>query len=471
MSSPDGGGGKEGAPTPADKRRARRAKRSAERRVEDEAVLRLLARTEAPPSGGVLAELSRKPLSLMSSGLAAMSSVARNLAKEHTLREARRLVAAAFDEGHWVAASDASVDQLGRAAIAWAVFGPDRRLAASGESIVTVDFHSSTTTVEAIAAMRACEELSRLGALSALCVCDCVPAIQKLTGRGRGREQGVSAAAAGWAESSKGRYQLGWVPREALGPANDAARSLLSLRAEKGVERPWSAWIAQMSLPFDRVAAAHEPMPCAWAALSAQAQDAMRIARDEQWWVAVADASLSSDGRHVGIGLAIFDGAGVLVEQASRVCRVETPFDIEDGLRQASLVAAKRLAHWKAPSGLCISGAPSFEAGPSGKGKLDRWFGGKGRYVHEHVQRAAMGIAPAMARSQAAGVSMGIKFAPEWREAQWAGWMESMRTEGQFRASKSVQRPAAIAKQARKEAKRALAMADGTAASQGPLDL
>lgn len=455
----------EGGLTPAEKRKARRAKRSAARRVEEEAALSRLAQAESPHSGGVLAGLSRKPLSLMSSGLAAMSSVARILAKEHTLREAKRLVAAAFEEGHWVAASDASVDLLGRAAIAWAVFGPDRRLAASGESIVTTDFHSSTTTVEAIAAMRACEELSRLGAPSALCVCDCVPAIQKLTGRGRGREQGLSAAAASWAEASKGRYQLGWVPREALGPANDAARALLSLRAEKGVERPWSAWVAQMSAPSDRIAAAHEPMPCAWSALSAGAQDAMRVARDEQWWVAVADASLSSDGRHVGIGLAIFNGAGILVEQASRLCRVETPFDIEDGLRQASLVAAKRLAHWKAPSGLCISGAPSFEAEPARRGKLDRWFGSAGRYVHEHAQRAAMGIAPAMARSQAAGVSMGMKFAPEWREAQWAGWMESMRTEGQFQASKSVQRPAAIAKQARREAKRSLAAAEAAAKS------
>ena len=437
------------------RRRERRAARSALRREQDEAALLRLAQAEPPRAGGVLAGLSRKPLSLMSSGLAAMSSVARILAKEHTLREAKRMVAAAFAEGHWVAASDASVDLLGRGAIAWAIFGPDRKLAASGESIVKIDFNSSTTKVEALAAMRACEELSRLGAPSALCVCDCVPAIQKLTGRGRGREPGAAAAA--WSDTSKGRYQLGWVPREALGPANDAARALLSLRAEKGVERPWSAWVAQMMAAPDQGLPARQPPAGAWSALSDSARCSLRAARDQKWWVAVADASLSSDGRHVGIGLAIFNGEGVLVEQASRLRRVETPFDIEDGLVQASLVAAKRLAHWKAPSGLCISGAPgAWSSGARCGEQVERWFGSAGRYRHEHAQRAALGIAPAIAECQASGLGMGTALAPEWREAQWRGWMEAMRAEGESPEDNSARHAGSLIKQARKERKRAM---------------
>ena len=374
---------------------------------------------------------SQEPFAIMDL-LAEMSAWARSIARKQTMAQAKKLVADAFAQGRWVAASDASIDALGRSAIAWAVFGPDKKLAASGESIAPPGQESSTSA-EAIAALRACEELDRLGARSALCVCDCAPAIQKLLAMGKQREG--SSESERWAALSRGRFDLSWVPREALGPANDAARALLSLRAETGSERPWSRWPESMSAIESEPQGRKAPRPSnPRKALGEQALAAADLALERGAWIACASAWMGSDGRRVGIGVAIFDPQGRLAEQTSRVIRLAEERDIEEGHRQAALVAAKRLARLQAPSALVLCGARP--PGPAGEGddpkgslaQSRRWFGAQGPYRLERAPADALGISSVVARGQASGWS-GVedRLSPPWRDAQWSAWMASLR--------------------------------------------
>jgi ribonuclease HI len=375
----------------------------------------------------------KEPFAIMDS-LSEMSAWARSIARDHSMKQARQLISDAFEQGKWVAASDASIDALGRGAMAWAIFSPDKKLAASGESIAGPG-EASSTSAEAVAALRACEELDRLGAHAALCVCDCVPAIQKLLGLGKKGPE--SPQARRWAAASKERFKMSWVPREALGPANDAARALLSLRAEMGSERPWSTWAQSMSAPREDSSFERRPKPGRQPdprkALGERALAATDEALRDNAWIAVSSAWLGSDGRRVGIGVAIFDPSGRLVEQSSRLVRLDCERDMEEGHRQAALVAAKRLAHWEAPSALCLCGVRSLgesgaQGAPSSAQQLLRWFGESGPYRLERAPADALGISATVARGQSTGWS-GVeeRLSPAWRESQWAAWMAALR--------------------------------------------
>jgi hypothetical protein len=168
-----------------------------------------------------------------------MAALTKSQAKKAAMRKARHLVSAAFAEGKWVAASDACVDGRGRAAVAWAVFDPTGALAGEGFERVELTEARSSTQAEAYGAIAAAAALARLGAQRAVCLCDCAPAIERLSGRCPGPDD----TPARWAALSSGRFDLAWVTREALGPANDQARKALDLPPEKSKARPWGEYL------------------------------------------------------------------------------------------------------------------------------------------------------------------------------------------------------------------------------------
>lgn len=170
---------------------------------------------------------------------AGMAALTRSQAKKAAMRKARAVVSGAFAEGKWVAASDACVDGKGRAAVAWAIFDPTGALAGEGFERVELTESRSSTQAEAYGAIAAAQALARLDAPSAVCLCDCAPAIERLSGRSPGPDDTHER----WSVLSAGRFDLAWVTREALGPANDQARKALDLPPEKSKNRPWGEYL------------------------------------------------------------------------------------------------------------------------------------------------------------------------------------------------------------------------------------
>lgn len=158
--------------------------------------------------------------------------------------QARRRVREAFEAGLWVAATDACVGPDGRSGIAWGVWSPAGSLATCGSRVLEGEW--SSVDAEAQAALAAAAELSRMGANAALCLCDCLPAIEILAGQEAPILPRRAQAQAQWSLISAGRYKMEWAPREALGPANDAARKAVGLERELKERRPWSLWLASL---------------------------------------------------------------------------------------------------------------------------------------------------------------------------------------------------------------------------------
>lgn len=175
------------------------------------------------------------------------SKASRSKSRSIVERSARDAVRQAMSCGRWVAAADACIDKDGRTSIAWGVFDPQGRLAASGSEIISLTEARSTTQAEAFGALRSLAEADLLGAPSALCLCDCAPAVQRLQAADAADELSSRFEAI-----SKGRFEVKWVGRDALGPANDMARKALGLRPEKAAQRHWGPW-------FEKMSAASEP--------------------------------------------------------------------------------------------------------------------------------------------------------------------------------------------------------------------
>jgi hypothetical protein len=173
------------------------------------------------------------------SEFAGMAALTKSQVKKAAMRSARSVVSGAFAAGKWVAASDACVDGKGRAAVAWAIFDPTGALAGEGFERVELSETRSSTQAEAYGALAAAQALARLDAPSAVCLCDCAPAIERLAGRCPGPDDTPER----WAALSGGRFELAWVTREALGPANDQARKALDLPPEKSKTRPWGEYL------------------------------------------------------------------------------------------------------------------------------------------------------------------------------------------------------------------------------------
>lgn len=155
-------------------------------------------------------------------------------------RSVRAAMREAMAQGSWLGVSDACIDSNGRASVAWAVFDPQGALAGKGACRVELSERRSTADAESQGAMMAALHLGRLGAPKAILLCDCEPAIDRLSGR-------AGADALGRAEFelvSQGRYAPIWAPRSMMGPANDACRAVLGLRPEGAVPREWEQWLA-----------------------------------------------------------------------------------------------------------------------------------------------------------------------------------------------------------------------------------
>jgi hypothetical protein len=164
----------------------------------------------------------------------------RSMESQHrsVVREAMR---EAMAQGGWIGVSDACIDAKGRASVAWAVFDPQGVLAASGAEGVELSESRSTADAESQGALMAACSLHRLGAPKALLLCDCEPAIERLSGRAGAHALGRAE----FARISEGRYDMRWAPRSMMGPANDASRAVLGLRPEGAMARGWLDWMAK----------------------------------------------------------------------------------------------------------------------------------------------------------------------------------------------------------------------------------
>lgn len=155
-------------------------------------------------------------------------------------RAARAAIREAMGQGRWLGVSDACIDVAGRASVAWAVFDPSGALAASGAARVELSEERSTSDAEGQGMLMAALALRGLGAPSALMLCDCRSAIERMSGaRGPG-----ALGRADFEALSRGRYEIRWAPRSMMGPANDACRAELGLRPEGELARGWAPWMA-----------------------------------------------------------------------------------------------------------------------------------------------------------------------------------------------------------------------------------
>ena len=280
-------------------------------------------------------------------GLSAMGEMAQGQARKLKARQAEKAAREAFEGGRWVAATDASIAG-GRASIAWGIFNPKGELAAHGAQALEGSGWNSIAVAEFEAILRAARELDELGAGGALCLSDSLYSV-------RGAHLGGSKQAR-WESVSRGRFDLGWVPREALGPANDAARAALGLRPEKGSDRPWSGWLESLS----RGGAAQPASNSCWEALSQQARQAVEQALRARQWIALADARV--EGNVAKMGVALFDPQGELKGMFAQSKKLSLKNDQATASRWAVEMAAKKLAS-RGPA-LCLSAAldPSMAA-------------------------------------------------------------------------------------------------------------
>jgi hypothetical protein len=167
------------------------------------------------------------------------------MGRDIEMARVRGAMSQAFERGEWIGMSDACVGPDGHAAIAWGIFAPTGRLATCGaEQLPRVGMAS--TDAEAAAALACAAELRRMGAHRALCLCDCLPAIDSLAGVAPPKAPGLDRKF--WLGLAQGDYALEWAPRQALGPANDAARKALGLAPELKKRRAWGVWLAELGV-------------------------------------------------------------------------------------------------------------------------------------------------------------------------------------------------------------------------------
>ena len=286
----------------------------------------------------------------------AMSRLARDVSRKILTRVASEMIERAFDEGKWVAASDASLHQRDGTSISWAIFNPGRQLVAAGSERLSEEFGFVPAQAEAAASIRCAQELARLKAESALCVSDCVPSITALVGAG----SEPSIARAEWDAASQGRYGLSWVPREALGPANDAAREILGLAAEAGQRRGWGGWLEELKSSdagweemlrgprgiIDEDGSSFQ--------VHATPGKAIKAAMAEDKWIAVADWAFTNDGLHAGISVGLFNSQGELKVEHLMSTALSVAYDEMAARKRCAVFAGKCLARHHAEGGVCL---------------------------------------------------------------------------------------------------------------------
>lgn len=286
----------------------------------------------------------------------AMSQLTRDVSRKILTKVSSEMIERAFADGKWVAASDASLHQRDGTSIAWAIFNPKRQLVVSGTERLSEEFGFVPAQAEAAASIRCAQELARLKAPSALCVSDCVPSIAALVG---GWSE-PSTARAEWDIASQGRYELSWVPREALAPANDAAREHLGLATEGGVRRQWGDWLAGLKTSDEGweemlrgprgIVDAHGSS----FSIKSTPASSVKKAMDENKWTAVADWAFSQDGSHAGVSVALFNSEGELKAEQLLSTALHTNYDDVSARRRTAVLAAKCLERHHAGGGVCI---------------------------------------------------------------------------------------------------------------------
>ena len=280
-----------------------------------------------------------------SAALPKMTALSHGEARRIMTRETGAKVERAFAEGRWVAATDASMNiDAKKAAIAWAIFNPAGELVASGAERMGDGSPFSTSDAEAAAAMRACAELDRLCAPSALCITDSASSIQGFTGIGVNGPSWQQA----WDQVAQGRYELSWAPREALGPANDAARAAMEMEPEKMLDRLWSTWVSDIKKEgLAGVGGPRSDEICGIDALGETARKKLVAALGRGSALAVMDTAFSEDGMEVGIGAALFKmrgGKAELLEHVAQRARIGEPFNQGQAASAAKSFVEERFA-------------------------------------------------------------------------------------------------------------------------------
>lgn len=365
--------------------------------------------------------------------LHAMSQLTRDVSRKILTKVSSEMIERAFADGKWVAASDASLHERDGTSISWAIFNPKRQLVVSGAERLAEEFGFVTAQAEAAASIRCAQELARLNAPSALCVSDCVPSIAALVG---GWSE-PSPARAEWDIASQGRYELSWVPREALAPANDAAREHLGLATEGGIRRHWGDWLAGLKTSDEgweeMLRGPRGIIDADGSSFSIKSTPASSVkkAMDENKWIAVADWAFSQDGSHAGISVALFNSDGVLKVEQLLSTALPANFDETSARRRTAILAAKCLERHYAEGGVCIV---------SLGGKGIPWDASRQPELPEGItvalcQREQLSMASIVAKIAAGKVraagpdlniwNIGSKILSS-RKAEWGQWLESL---------------------------------------------
>lgn len=297
-----------------------------------------------------------------SEALPKMTALSHGEARRIMTRETGAKVERAFAEGRWVSATDASMNMdAKKAAIAWAIFNPAGELVASGAERMRDDSLFSTGDAEAAAAMRACAELDRLGAPSALCITDSASSIQGFTGIGVNGPSWKQA----WDQVAQGRYELSWAPREALGPANDAARAAMEMEPEKMLDRLWSTWVSDIKAEgLAGVGGPRSDEICGIDALGETSRKKLAAALKRGSALAVMDTAFSEDGMEVGIGAALFsmrNGKAELLEHVTQKARLGEPFSHDQAAKAAKSFVEGRFAERAVESFVALACWPGVQ--------------------------------------------------------------------------------------------------------------